>query len=249
MLQKSTLVLVAFIMFLLMGFLFLTRAYSDCSSVTSGLTTCTIYEFFKDFKDVIGWGIALYVAYIASRPVWKQLDLMHLDVDIASIKFLEQEISSIKQLRSDVLTSMESLTVYIADHTQLDEPFAWCGNEHATAEAENLAMRTKNEINELNSNFGNTIEVPYSELIEAISKLYDCLHDIRISKYPFLEELFTAENSISIIENGKHAIILIDSYISNLHDAQTRFESGIAKAVDARIALISEKKNAMFSAR
>ena len=168
--RRPTWVLIAFIVFLVFGFLFLTRAYSGCGATVSGFTTCTAYEVAKDFKEVFGWAIAMCVAYIVVSPVWKQLELMRVDVDISSIKFLDQEIEALKRLKGGVQTALDPLFGYIQGHSQIDEDYAWEGNEHVAHEAERLASQAKDDVNG-NGSFEPGVEELRAGLIEALSRL------------------------------------------------------------------------------
>lgn len=246
--KQPNVILVAYCLFVPLLFLYFTRSFSNCPNPAVGLGWCTTYEFIKDFKDVFGWLVAFYVAYVASRPVWKQLDLMRDDVAISSIKYLEQEIEALKRIRSDADVALQRLVLYIQNCCRIDDGYVWTGDAHAAHHAESLASTALSRIRELSMPFGKAVDEPFSCLLSAVSNLETCFYEMVLSVYIDGDPEISIDDH-EIAETERRAAQEIDSRISNLHAAKSDFDAGIASAVSDRIARISQRKGEMFAAR
>lgn len=239
---------IAFFAFLILGFLLGTRVYSGCTGPTSGWTTCAFYDVAKDFKEVFGWIIAVCAAYMAARPVWQQLDLMRVDNDISSVKFLEQEIEALKRLRTDVQNALNPLHGYIQSHSQIDEGFAWEGNAHAAHQAARIAGESDRDIRG-NGSFEEAVEQPRRDLIGTLWRLQSCFNEMHIATdIEFDEEISDAQLN-DAREAERSAAATIDRRIADFDAAYSRFGKSINNAIADRTRLISEKKTAMVSSR
>lgn len=246
--KQPTWVLIAFIATLVLGFLLFTRVYNSCSVVSSGWTPCAFYDVAKDFKDVFGWAIAMYVAYIAARPVWRQLELTHDDVAISSIKYLEKEVESLKNLHVQIGAKLAPLKDYILHCCSIGGDCAWNGNSHAVHDA---CLRTRialDRIGEMNMPYGKEVDEPLANLIVGISDLEGCFYEMNLSVYVESEPEIDVD-AMAVAAREHAAAQAIDHQIANFYRAERQFDAGLAAAITNRLTLISQKKSAMFASR
>lgn len=246
--NQPNLILVAFLLFVPLMFLFFTRSFGACPIPATGFGWCTVYDFVRDFKEVFGWLVAMYVAYIAAQPVWRQLELMRDDVAISSIKYLEQEVEALKKLRAGVDVELGALIGYVQAFCRIDDEFGWSGDANAAHTAAGLASTAHARIAEMNIPYGDEVDGTFSSLISAVSDLGNCFHEMNLAVYLDGDpEVYIDDETVADIESA--AARAIDDRISGLHRAKSSFDAGVATAIIHRIDLISRKKGAMFASR
>lgn len=247
--KQPTWVLIAFIAFLILGFLLGTRVYSGCIGTPPGWTTCAFYDVAKDFKEVFGWAIAMYVAYIAANPVWEQLKLMRVDNDISSIKFLEQDIEALKQMQSATRSILKPIFYYIQSHSKIDADYVWNGDGHANHQIQQDILDAITKFGGMQSSFEEAVENLRSDLIDALRQSCDCFYEMNLVEYWDFEMGESGVDIATARSAAADAANQIDGRIGTLFGARSRLDAGIDNAIAARTRLISDKKTQMVSSR
>lgn len=69
-----------------------------------------LFDFIKDYQDLISGVIAVIAAYIAGRPVWKQLKANQLQAAASSREVLIQILHEVQKDKSECLSVLDSIT-------------------------------------------------------------------------------------------------------------------------------------------
>ena len=138
-----------------------------------------IYEWVRDWQAFITGLLALLAAYIAARPVWRQLTSLRIQSAVMVRETLTTRVAAIKSRRDITREKIEAITrgltsgMFVSDE-DVDYPDPWAGEAEPRVDAVVAALTAHQEA----SLDGELIDTKRRAVIQQAKELSGCLSDI-----------------------------------------------------------------------
>ncbi|MCP9231239.1 hypothetical protein NMG46_13400 [Mesorhizobium sp. LMG 17147] len=146
---------------------------------------CRTYRVFSEFQTLFGAGLAIFAAWYAAQPVWRQIQKMNVQQDIMAREIIERRMKSIeangRYLDTKLSAYLQDVWRTIYDHFDDEAEYdpqsvkpEWAHNmEHGAYE-----ILTELGRHQLSKGDTVKIEAARGEVIKTLGELSSCLNSL-----------------------------------------------------------------------
>ncbi len=146
---------------------------------------CRAYRVFSEFQTLAGAGIAIFAAWLAAQPVWKQLTKMNVQQDIMAREIIERRLKSIeandRYMDTKLAAYLQDVWKQIYDwHAEPAEYDPQSIDPHWAFDMEKHASEILSELGRQQMSKGDTVNIEdaRAEVVKALGELASCLDSI-----------------------------------------------------------------------